>query len=200
MIEKDQQFTEPQILPHHKTNLDTLAFEASSIELDDCQDKIEELNKELDQRFTEIAVITRLLLEKDQYSDQLNELIELKNIQNAELSSKIEFLENSTRALNAALNEKSQQIGALHALRDTLITTFELKSHAYDDLLSQMEIKAANIRSVSVNLSQAEAHLASRDAEITHLQSKLSEIYGSTSWRVTAPLRYVKKLLGFIAQ
>lgn len=226
MTEKNQQFTTPS-LDYRQDDQDTLAFGTLSKELEDCQDQIKALNTELDQRFSEIATLTRLLLEKEQFSDQLlndishkNEqihqlsgevtklaaqlaeadklagLIEFKNVHNSDLSSKIKFLQDSSNNFNAALNDKNQQIEALQSLRDTLTTTLELKNQAYDDLLNQLAMKDANIESLCLHLGQVEGDLTSRDSEIVHFKNELRAIYGSTSWRATAPLRYVKKLLG----
>ncbi|OZY87674.1 hypothetical protein CBP51_12130 [Cellvibrio mixtus] len=230
MTEKNQQFTTPS-LDYRQEDQDTLAFGTLSKELEDCQDQIKALNTELDQRFTEIATLTRLLLEKEDYSDQLlndinhkneqiNQLssevtnlaaqlaeadkltdsIEFKNIHDNDLSSKIKFLQNASSNFNATLNDKNQQIEALQRLRDTLTTTLELKNQAHDDLLNQLAMKDVNIESLCLHLGQVEGDLTSRDAEITHFKNELHAIYDSTSWRATAPLRYVKKLLGLTKQ
>jgi chromosome segregation ATPase len=217
MSEKKQQITAPPILHKNTGYQDTLALDRLNKELEEARDQVAALNKELDQRFTEIATLTRLLLDKDQYldqlsndlnnkNDQLNQLIaktdehlsqiagftaqladidrltdsiELKNTQNNDLISKIEFLQISSSDLQIALDDKNRQIEALQNLRDTLTATLELKNQAFDELSGQ---------------------LTARDAEVAYLKSELGAIYQSTSWRVTTPLRYIKKLLRFTAQ
>lgn len=151
MSEKKQQKTAPPLLHKNIGNQDVLTMDKMHKELEDSRDQVAALSNELDQRFAEIAILTRLLLEKDQHSDQL--------------------LTDS--------NEKNQQIETLQSLRDSLTIALELKSHAHDDLLSLMTI---------------------RDAEIARLRNELCSFSESTSWRVTAPFRYIKKIMGFSAR
>ena len=64
------------------------------------------------------------------------------------------------------------------------LTEQEAKVRSLDSLLSKRNIELNAVRS----------ELAQRDAKVRSLESTLSALYASTSWRLTLPLRSIKKV------
>ena len=204
--ELDQRFTEVATLTRLLLEKDQDLDQLSS----DLNDKNHQLKQLSDQYLSQTADFNA----KQSEIDKLADSIEFKNIQNDDLAIKIKILQNlssdlqialdnknqQTEVLQIALDDKIQQIEALQNLRIALSATIELKNQAFDDISSQAATKDVNLESLSLHQAQVEDELLSRDSEIAYLKNELHSVYTSTSWQVTAPLRYIKRLIGFTAQ
>lgn len=208
MIEKEESVIASPFLDQQDSG--ALAMAQLNKELEDCRDQLNIRDKELAERFDEIATLTRLLLESDQsiaeitaqaddyhskasnFSEQLSEITTLVNDVEFEddlgdnLLIKIEFLCRLNRTLDTLLIDKNQQVEALQNLQTTLQATLELRNQTLNELSTQIEAK--------------DSHLETLLVQNALLKDELDAAYKSISWRVTAPLRFIKKLLRSTAQ
>lgn len=80
----------------------------------------------------------------------------------------------------------SQLHEALLDLRGKAISYLEMSLRRSDDNISTLNKRLAELKQI----------LIARDGDITRLEQELAALYSSTSWRVTKPIRSIKKIIG----
>ena len=105
-------------------------------------------------------------------------------------------------ARGAQVNTQAAQIGALEKTRDGLFRDLEQvrtefgnlgKAHAM--LIEQRRVQDERIAALLEQIATTEAELAATQREVAETQAELSAVYQSNSWKITAPVRWLKRLL-----
>ncbi len=114
----------------------------------------------------------------------------------AGLTSEVTARDAKISVLNQRLSERDLELSRLRdalTARDTSITVLnqtlaerEAKIVALDQALAERDCELGGLRD----------ELTKRDASIVGLQSAISALRASTSWRSTAPLRFMKRMVG----
>lgn len=140
-----------------------------------------------------------------------------------DLNGQIAELEKTVNKVRKSLDETNEALGSakrsladkasaltsqdqLAAVLNHQVTELEaaLKSRADEvarlkaDRLLQLETKERKITELEGSLGQARKSLNEHEAALAEnerLQSQLDEVYASTSWRITLPMRSIKRLL-----
>lgn len=109
-------------------------------------------------------------------------------------------LRASTRGLEADLEARTEE---LHDARKTTlyadIRSNITQNHA-DQLRVQLSKKAGETLQLREELQALRAHAIALEDVLKHRQEQVDEIFGSTSWRVTRPLRWIGLQKGRIAR
>lgn len=216
---------------------ETQSIEKLTKELDQTGHEIQLLRNELNLRFSEIATLTKLLLDKDdenaanqkriaqeiesRYLDEVNK----KNSYVAELENSLQIKDSQINFNKSALQEKDTILERLqciinisekniNALNDELVSSRRINedlakqfneanivsNKALSDLEAVNGLLATLTNEKNEKMKQIDiltrASLA-KQSEIDALKTHINAIHNSTSWKVTRPLRFIKKLIRF---
>lgn len=97
------------------------------------------------------------------------------------------------RDLQARLAKAWQQVSEANTALEQHKAEAATKVANMDKALKDSE--AAHARALETNKAEAAKILEERDAHIAHLSAEMDKIYGSKSWRVTAPMRSARAKL-----
>jgi len=123
----------------------------------------------------QVAGINKALAERDAKATALDQALAERNKGLAALQQALSERDAQATALDQALAERNKELAALQQA----LTERDAQATALDQALAERN-----------------KELTERDTQATALKSTLSALYASTSWRSTAPLRFVKRLLG----
>jgi hypothetical protein len=109
----------------------------------------------------------------------------------------------SQPVIAAALNEQSTMQAEINLLRDTLQTTLkEMESDAETvqkalraEASAQREIDAARASVLGAQVLSDAARIVTLNREIAALKTDLGDLKASRSWRVTSPLRRIRRVV-----
>jgi hypothetical protein len=93
-----------------------------------------------------------------------------------------------------ALREVEQQLRASLAAREALQQELGVAATARDALQDKLRSRESELREVQTRLSQLSEELQSRDSELAQSRALVAQIYSSGSWRITLPLRFLRRI------
>ena len=135
---------------------------------------------------------------------------------NRQYEAQVEALDRNSRSLEQAVVNRDRQIADLDEAvreRDQRVADRDSQLASVSQLLTERDRQIADrdrqLASVARSLSERDAQVADRDAQlaerdtqirsldraVVERDSRIEAIYGSTSWRITRPLRLLKTAL-----
>ena len=151
------------------------------IEQSDFAAKIVSLNQAVTERDGQIVSLNQAVAERDGQITSLNQAV-------AERDGQI-------TSLNQAVAERDGQIVSLNqavAERDGQIVSLNQAVAERDGQIANLNQAVAERDGQIANLNQA---VTERDGQVSKLNNEVTKIRQSTSWRITAPVRQVKRLI-----
>src|SRR5262249_4329971 len=147
-----------------------------------------------------------LLSERTALDQSLSE----RNSEICAIRSELTQRDAKVRSLDSTLSARNSELDAIRIAltqRDakvrSLDSTLSARNSELDVIRSELTQRDAKVRSLDSTLSARNSaldpirsELTQRDAKVRSLESTLSALYASASWRVTLPLRSMKKVLG----
>ena len=154
------------------------------------------LDRTLAEREAKVAALDQTLAERDRELGGVRDALTERDANIAVLDRTLAEREAKVAALDQTLAERDRELGGVRdalterdaniAVLDRTLAEREAKVAALDQTLAERDRELGGVRDA----------LTERDANIAVLQSTISALRASTSWRITAPLRFVKRLLG----
>jgi predicted O-methyltransferase YrrM len=151
------------------------------------------------------ARLAEMELELRRQSTRQAYLTALASMREAEVTNRdqiIEHLQKERDSVAAEIDNRVQEIEHLQAERDSIAAIASSRKAEIEHLQKERDSVAAEIhnRVQEIEHLQAErdsiaAIASSREAEIERLQAERQRLLNSTSWRITAPLRSVIRVL-----
>jgi len=143
----------------------------------------------------EIASLNQALVERDRQIASLNQAVAERDGQIASLNEAVTEREVRINSLNQAVAERDGQIASLNqavAERDGQIANLNQAVAERDGQIASLNQAVAERDGQIANLNQA---VTERDGQVSKLNNEVTKIRQSTSWRITAPVRQVKRLI-----
>ncbi|WP_203225046.1 FkbM family methyltransferase [Novilysobacter arseniciresistens] len=119
---------------------------------------------------------------------------ERERCERVQLQSTIDFLRQENERREAVLVDQGR---ALESARDELgdmDERLQVAAHELDSARSELRRKELESSTRQAEMTRVLVELAARSQEILRLDTELRSILGSTSWRITAPGRAVRRL------
>ena len=142
------------------------------------------------------------------HNDRTNELETRLNKHGAMLKTRearIEALEASTGLLRSNLETRDERIGALEGSTDRLRSNLEERTatlRSRDEKIKSMEASATRLRNNLKDrdkwLKDRDKWLKDRDKWLKDRDKRIDELYNSTSWKITAPLRALSRCIRWL--
>ena len=132
---------------------------------------LSERDRQVADRDSQLASVSQSLSERDRQIARRNTQIARRNTQIAERNTQI-------AERNTQIAERDTQI----AERDTQIAERDTRIAERDTRIAERDTRIA----------ERDARIESLDRAIVERDSQIEAIYGSTSWRITRPLRFLK--------
>ena len=131
----------------------------------------------------------------DEDFERLLNVVSDRDVQIGSLNQSLSDRDVQIGSLNQSLSDRDVQIGSLNrSLSDR-----DVQIGSLNQSLSDRDVQIGSLnRSLSdrdVQIGSLNQSLSDRDVQINGLVGNLEAVYNSTSWRIAAPLRNVKKLL-----
>jgi len=161
-----------------------MEVEALSRDLADRDRKAAELIAELSERDAKMSVLRQEVVDREGALSRLQALIEQRNREAIELDSTIQELEKTLLAANAKLVQRESELFSERERADEVfgkLTNAEARNEQLADALAGLELE----------LQEHQAENEKREATIQNLSFALEATRASTSWRVTAPIRWM---------
>ncbi|AEF95428.1 Methyltransferase type 11 [Desulfotomaculum nigrificans CO-1-SRB] len=134
----------------------------------------------LAERDKQITSLNQMVAERDEQIASLNQMVAERDGQITSLNQMVAERDGQIASLNQAIVERDEQIASLNQMvaeRDGQITS-----------LNQM---VAERDGQIASLNQA---IVERDEQVVALQKQLQDTWASFSWRITLPIRLIKRL------
>jgi hypothetical protein len=103
--------------------------------------------------------------------------------------------EERIASLNRALSARDTTLSELNGANASLAQTLAELNGRIATLSQAVTIRAGEVATLKKNIAATNSALANRAAELSVRTETLRALYGSTSWRLTAPLRAAGRLL-----
>ena len=169
--------------------------DALSLELDATNTQLDATNTQLDTVRANLDAVHESLARREAQVDALSLELDARNRTLAKREGRIGQLSLNLSATRIALNEREVRGRRLSIqLSETQAALAETQAGAHAALAEAQAALADHheqFEGLSAELSAMWATLAERTERIVHLDTNLSELTSSTSWRLTAPIRYV---------
>jgi len=159
----------------------TFQFRAEHLQIT-AERQIAGLTGALSERDGKVAALDQTLAERDRELGGVRDALTERDANIAVLDRTLAEREAKVAALDQALAERDRE---LRGVRDAL-TERDANIAVLDRTLAERDSELGGLRDA----------LTERDANIAGLQWTISALRASTSWRITAPLRFVKRLPG----
>jgi len=175
--------------------------------LNERDDQLRELNEQLGERHSQLQQANTALGEREgqlrqteaalgERDGQLRQAQQALDACNSQLRQAGEVLserDQQLRQLTVELAERASQIGQVEMARSVVA----LESETRRASMEQLQARIAQLDSERASdMVAMEAKLKERDAMNDKLAAAMADLYRSKSWRVTAPLRAMTRLLG----
>ncbi len=160
-------------------------------------DEFERLRSPLllvDKLLAQKLVATQAVAERDGQIANLNQSVAERDGQIGNLNQSVAERDGQIGNLNQAVAERDGQIGNLrHAVaeRDGQIANLKQAVSARDDQIARLNDQVAELND---RIMLLEREGSERNQIVQAQANTIAELQGSTSWRVTRPLRYVGRL------
>jgi O-antigen biosynthesis protein len=149
-------------------------------------EEIHGLQQALSERAEEIGVLQQALAERIEEIGGLQQVLSERTEEIGRLQDELSGRGNEIGKLEQALAEKDAKVGAL----DQALTERSCDFANLRQALIQQEAKGV---ALSQTLSERKDEVVTLQTQFSQLQSTVSALYRSTSWRITAPLRFTKR-------
>ena len=178
-------------------------------QLDSVGQLLSERDRQVADRDSELASVSQLLSERDrQITDRDSELASMSQLL-SERDRQIADRDSELASMSQLLSERDRQIAdrdselasmsQLLSERDRQIADRDSQLASMSQLLSERDRQVADrdtqIESLQSTVAERDARIESLDRAIVERDSQIEAIYGSTSWRITRPLRFLKIVL-----
>ena len=160
--------------------------------------QIVSLNQAVADRDGQIVSLNQAVADRDGQIVSLNQAVADRDGQIVSLNQAVADRDGQIVSLNQAAAERDGQIASLHQTvgeRDGQIVSLNQAVADRDGQIVSLNQAVADRDGQIGNLKQA---VAERDGQIRNLSVTISEIFSSTSWKVTLPLRLTKKCFQYI--
>ena len=158
--------------------------------------RIISVDRVLSERNSQLSAAQQALTEQDAQIASLNQAIAERDARIISVDRVLSERNSQLSAAQQALTEQDAQIASLNqaiAERDARIISVDRVLSERNSQLSAAQQALTEQDAQIASLNQA---IAERDANIAGLQSMISALRASTSWRISPPLRFVKRLVG----
>ncbi|EKS9914586.1 hypothetical protein BTK97_003367 [Burkholderia multivorans] len=112
-----------------------------------------------------------------------------------QLDRRVRSAQQSAHACNEALQERIRISESLTSTVESLRNVMRVSEQQQQTLEEMLQSTQTQFEAARKELTSSEAATAALRAEIRNLRNSQAEILGSTSWRITTPLRVAGRLL-----
>ncbi len=147
-------------------------------------------------------LLEQAVVSRDGQIADLDEAVRKRDQRVADRDSRLASVTRSLTERDAQLTEREAQIKSLDRAvveRDSQIADLDEAVRKRDQRVADRDSRLASVtRSLTerdAQLTEREAQIKSLDRAVVERDSQIEAIYGSTSWRVTRPLRVLKTAL-----
>ncbi|WP_426320990.1 methyltransferase domain-containing protein [Pseudoduganella sp. R-43] len=162
-------------------------------QLGDRHSHLLQANTALGEREGQLRQAEAALGERDARLRQAHEALDACNSQLRQAAEMLGERDQQLRQLTVELAERASQIGQVEMARSVVA----LESETRRASMEQLQARIAQLDSERASdMVAMEAKLKERDAMNDKLAAAMADLYRSKSWRVTAPLRAMTRLLG----
>ena len=144
--------------------------------------RLAELDHTLADRDTQLETLNRTVADRDARLEALNHTLADRDTQLETLNRTVADRDARLEALNHTLADRDTQLETLNRTVADRDARLEALNHTLADRDTQLE---------TLNRTGAD-----RDARLEALNREVAQLYGSNSWRLTAPLRDLRRALG----
>ena len=158
--------------------------------------EIGRLNGEIIARDTEIGRLNGEIVARDTEIGRLNGEIVARDAEVGRLNGEIVARDNEIGRLNGEIVARDNEIGRLNAeikrLNDCVAEIERLNKN--------LAARNAEVGRLNNEIAARDDGIAQRDMEIVRLSEYISSIHASTSWRLTRPIRGVRRVISRIGK
>jgi len=162
------------------------------------------LNKNIEDRFRELASLTKLLEDRDSVlannNQKIKQIIQEKEalaLEQARVMEMLKRAEQEAKKLKQQLEERTKRFETLQTEKETESSKFkaEINSSTIEKqkLTLCIQDRFRELAELTKMLERGERELSARDREIEMQQNQITQLKKTFSWKITAPVRALAK-------
>ena len=166
--------------------------------VNELNDKITVLNQAVAEHKTQISGLNKSLAARDEQITVLNQVVTERDSQIVDLNDAVRELDQTALQLNTALQEKARTLNDLAKSDSVVLNLRETVDSLVEDRDAQKTGYETLRRVVSERdnaILQLKNTVVERENNIDQLSSEINSVYESKSWRFTAPLRKLARII-----